>query len=166
MVALGVVLVVVGVVGLAIDDGDDDEDGGATVATSTTTEPAGVGDQSDPTEDLVEAFYVEFAAAFGDGDVDFLFDRLDPVVIGLYGAAQCRDHVDDILGARSFEVVDIGTPAPWDFGAEREQQSLVVEDAIPVEVVQRLGETEATSEAHVTIRDGGVRWFTDCGDPV
>lgn len=166
LAGLGALLVTVGVVGLVTgDDGDDVT--GAPTTTARAEDPGGTTSSAPvPIDEQIGAFYAEFGAAFGSGDVDFLFDRLDPAVLELYGADQCREHVASILGERTFEIGDVGAPAPWDFGTEREGKPLIVEDAVPVDVVQKVDDREIPSEAHVTVREGTVRWFTDCGAPV
>lgn len=171
MVALGIVLVAIGVVGLVTDD-DGDEVASATSSSSTSSTAALGGGEPDlggtaraTPEERIREFYVAFEEAFQEGDAAFLFDRLHPAVIELYGANQCLDFTSD-LPPRTFEIVEIHEPEPWDFGSEREGRELVVEDAIQVDVVQQVEGREIELASHLTVGPDGVRWFTDCGDPV
>ena len=42
----------------------------------------------------MEDFLVAFAAAIAAGDVDYLFDRLHPAVVGGYGPELCRTWIE------------------------------------------------------------------------
>lgn len=48
-------------------------------------------------QDLLEEFVVEFNQATADTDVDWLYDRLAPSVIDVYGEAACRAHVENVI---------------------------------------------------------------------
>lgn len=58
-----------------------------TSTTSTTAAPTA-------TVESVEDFVQAFAAAIAAGDVDFLFDRLHPAVVGGFGPALCRSWIE------------------------------------------------------------------------
>lgn len=163
MIAGGVVLVVVGIVGgfVFADDGDDDAPI-ATATTSSTSSTVATADAETP-----EELYTLLEEAFRSGDADTLFARLDRAVLDAYGADQCRGYLDGVEQPElEIDVVAVGEPEVWAFG-ERDGLAIRVEDAIPVELVQTVdGTASAPQEAHVRRVGDELRWFTDCGDPI
>ncbi len=69
-----------------------------TTTTSTAVEPTA------PAE-TVEEFVLAFAAAIAVGDVEFLFDRLHPAVVGGFGPALCRSWIEgEVLLLGNYEL--------------------------------------------------------------
>ncbi len=57
-------------------------------------------------------------------------------------------------------------PEKWDFG-DRDDLVIPIDDAIPVDIVQRTDGDEARVQtSHLATIDVELRWFTDCGKPV
>ncbi len=117
-------------------------------------------------EEGVEEFYASLGEAIRTGDADFLFARLHPEVLELYGEDQCRASVERLDNPDyEIEVIAVGEARRFLFG-KREGLKIPVADTIPVEIVQRAGDQEVEQTAHVARVDGELRWFTDCGDPI
>ncbi len=69
-----------------------------TTTTSTAVEPTA------PAE-TVEEFVLAFAAAIAVGDVEFLFDRLHPAVVGGFGPVLCRSWIEgEVLLLGNYEL--------------------------------------------------------------
>ena len=113
----------------------------------------------------VDAFLADLAVALSDGDGDFLYSRLHPTVLGLYGESQCTAYTGSRLAPGfQLEVRAATGPAPWTW--ERDGRFTDVEEVFTVDVIRTLGDDVAEQELHVAYVDGEIRWFTDCGDPV
>lgn len=70
-----------------------------TTSTTTSTTTTLVPDET------VEDFVVRFASAIEDGDVDFLFDRLHPAVVGGFGMDLCRSWItNEILVLENYRL--------------------------------------------------------------
>ena len=141
-IVLGLVFTVVAVLGLVVAEGDP----------QATEDP--------------QAFLELLEQAHAEEDATTLLKRLHPVVVELYGEAQCRDHVAQLVArppGPEQEVAAVDGPGPWTFG-EHEGLAVPVEDVLSVEVVQR-GSPEGERELHLGLVDGRLHWFTDCGDP-
>ncbi len=65
-----------------------------TTSSSTTTSSTTSTAAPSSTAETVEEFVVAFAAAIAANDVDFLFDRLHPAVVGGFGPALCRSWIE------------------------------------------------------------------------
>jgi hypothetical protein len=113
-----------------------------------------------------EEFFALFAEAIRTGDVQFLLERLHPVVLERYGARQCRSAVASIANDPDFEakVRTVSDPGPYEFASDG--QSATVEDTLTVGVTFTNANGSSRQDAHVAYVDGVLRWFTDCGDPV
>lgn len=157
LMAVGILTATAGIVGFVFsgDEGTEVVVGTPTPAPSPTPE----------TDLIVRDFYAQLGRAFQTNNQTFLFDRLHPEVSKLYGEPQCRQHLVAIAGNRSFEVLQVHQPAPWNYG-EREGRQIIIPDAIQVDVIQRLeGREPVQSATHLVISGDHPRWFTDCGDP-
>ncbi len=142
----------------------DFEDGGTaegivSLARSTETVAAA------PSGSTVEEFMAQLATALREGDEAFLFPRLHPAVLELYGEEQCRAYTTPLQDPTlQLEVRGVTGPERWAW--ERDDRTTDVADVFTVAVLLRSGDTEADQELHVGIVAGDLRWFTDCGDPL
>ncbi|MBI2169665.1 MAG: hypothetical protein HYU28_09250 [Actinobacteria bacterium] len=167
----GAALAAVGAIGLVSDDGDSKPapaatpTGEVTTSTSRATTTSTTEAAAPTTEELVSAFYEVFGAAFREAETDFLFERLHPEVIALYGEDQCRAFIEKVPDNRSFEILEVHNPAPWNYG-EREGREIPIEDAIQVDVIQRIDDRDTQLDSHLAVVGDEVRWFTDCGEPI
>ena len=166
MIAAGVVLVVFGLIGgLAFAEDDEVESDSVAVGT-TSTLPRRTTTTERPAETPQE-LYALLERAFAENDDELLFARLDRAVLDAYGEDGCRAYLERLTPpGPTFEVVSVGDPAPWTFGA-RDGLAIEIADAIPVGVViTQDGEAQPVQETHVRREGRELRWFTDCGDPL
>ncbi len=123
----------------------------------TTTVPAGIG--------LVEPFILAFTEAVRSGDADYLLSRLHPVVEELYGAAACAAYVPGVIDTDLELVVrEVAGPDTWDWTIDG--VTTAIPDTYAVEVSRLEGGQTIIQELHVSLFDGEIRWFTDCGEPL
>lgn len=135
---------------------------------TTTTE------KGSKTAETVNEFAAKWQKAFRSGDVDFLIARLHPAVIERYGDAACR--------------VSINRQAPdpgWKITVEKVSElglyeyasdglSTMINSAYTVTAVResksqvqgQTGTSQTTSDIHLALVDGKLRWFSDCGEPL
>ncbi len=188
VVALGIILVIVGVV---TADGDDEvvaaqatttSDAPATTLAPTTTEATPTTTTTSTTSttttstttttttttlppvpgpEEVDGFVQEMAAAIATGDVSFLLDRLHSVAIGLKDAETCRAFIEaEILLLENYRVV--GTVETTSQVYEVGDSNVTVDPLYlaPVAFEFRGQSFDATS--NFAPEDGLMRWFTPC----
>lgn len=127
-------------------------------------EPAEEPVEESPAAETPEEFLADLATALQEGDARFLFDRLNPAVIEVYGADQCRTHTRGLQDPSStFDIVRISDLEPYDYNPD----GLTVTIPEAYTVTADITGTEGTSrgQVHVAPDDGLITWFTDCGDP-
>ena len=129
------------------------------------TVPPTVGPEpTEPPDTLTaEGFAQELAAAIGQGDDEYLYERLHPATIERYGEQACRAYVAGIEGEVNWEILGSSGPQAWSY--ETDGLATTIDDAWTVTVRQPGAEPEVR-EVHYAQTDGTWRWFTDCGDPV
>jgi hypothetical protein len=113
-----------------------------------------------------EEFFALFAEAIRTGDVEFLLDRLHPVVLDLYGRQQCRAAVASLPTDPSFGVRVRSVRGPESYEFAPDGQSVTVDDAFTLTLAFTSTEGTSRQEGHLALIDGEMRWFTDCGDPL
>lgn len=166
--AVGVVIGLVGVVGLALDDGTD-----AAETPATTTAPAPTSTAAPPTSSTTELpaespgdFVTALLQAIADGDSAFLLARLADATYERYGTDQCErffSSLDD--PTERFEVRAVGDPRPFEYVTDG--VSRTIEDAVPVEIARVINGQTILQEQHVTrAADGTFRFYSDCGEPI
>jgi hypothetical protein len=113
----------------------------------------------------VDAFLAEFGEAMVTHDIGFLLDSLHPAVIDLYGQPACEQYLDATADPSfEIEVFKIGPLEPWIW--EMDGVSTPIDGAHKVDAqLSQSGQTNDVS-LHVAPVDDGLRWFTDCGDPL
>lgn len=124
------------------------------------------GDEEPEVVETPQEFFTLLDDGFQRGDAEFLFDRLHPAVLDLYGEAQCLTYLSSLDAPDAIEVVEVYRPEAWFYGT-RDDRQVLIEDAVRVDLVERIGDEEVELEAHLAPGDDGTfRWFTDCGDPI
>jgi hypothetical protein len=172
LIASGVVVVAVGVIG-AINSGGEDVVAGTTGAPTgetigsetVVTGPTAV--ETGPTAPEVETpeeFLPLFAQAIREGDARFLFSRLHPSVVDLYGARQCRASAGAFVDPEA-DFVFVSTSEPGEYPWEVDGVTTPVEDVLTVQVTAVAAGEEIDREIHLGIIGTELRWFTDCGEP-
>src|SRR5262245_53230179 len=165
-IVAGVALIAVGTIGaLASDDPQGPEGATAGVGSTGSTAPtaSSATGATEPTGSTAqietpEAFLSSFAEAIRQGDARFLFDRLHPVVVDLYGAQACRAAVRAFVDPTT-DLVFVSTSEPGPYLFEADGTSTEVQDVLTVEVEGQ------GQPIHLGIVGSELRWFTDCGDP-
>ncbi len=174
--ALGAVLVIVGLI-LVSTGGDDPSEQSkpveptTTIATSTTTTTTVVTTTVTSTTTTTtpaespEVFLGELNLAFESGDAEFLLGRLNEAVLERYGVDQCASYLSEILpqsqGLSMRREVGVG---PWKYSTDGVATSLAGVTAIEVDRMVN-GETRI-NELHWKMVGGVFTWFTDCGTPL
>jgi hypothetical protein len=190
LVAVGLLALVAGVVGvLMVDPGEDAEPAptgvtaaaptgptsaaptgptsagptGPTAATAPTG-PTATGPAREP--QTPEEFFGTLAAAFAEGDGRFLFMRLHPATVERYGAAQCRGLFATFeFPEYSIEVLSVGDVGPFDY--ETDGLSRRIDGATSVRIrFTEDGTTFIETDSHIVLDAGRYRWLTDCGTPL
>jgi hypothetical protein len=133
----------------------------AVVASSTPTAPA----VSPPSTDAVatwQALLAPFVTGMASGDTGYLFDHLDPAVLQVYGADQCRAALAETAPdpTSHYTVLSVSGPAPWPYTAAG--QTVTVSDVYAIEANVTLGGQMANGTHHFTLRNGALNWFTKC----
>jgi hypothetical protein len=167
MLAVGLALTVVGVIGLTSEDDTADE-AAPTAPTSTATgspEASATATSEADTDALVRSFFADLRDAVRAGELERLGPQLHRAVIERYGQQACNDDLARRQGDPSFdvEVVDIDAPAAWDYTTD--EITTMIDEAVAVTLTITENDEPAASQAHVIVRDGSVQWFTDCGEP-
>lgn len=118
-----------------------------------------------PDTELVETFTADLVDAMQSHDVTFLFDRLHPAILNIYGAEACQTYLGSIAGYSNIEVLQISGPGDWIF--ERDGTSTPIQDAYTIDANFTLPEGQVNpAVAHFALIDREMSWFTDCGDPL
>jgi hypothetical protein len=181
VIAIGVAMIVVAVIGVLASGGSDDQSAAGTPTADTRTPPiptSVVGTTpatrapttTPPTAarpvETAQEFFAALQRAFRDNDDVFLFARLHPLVIARYGAEQCRAYFAQQFAANySAEVLGVRAAEPWDWTLDGRTDNVAA--AIPVRVRSTDDGTSFREvEAHLALVDGQIRWFTDCGTPI
>ena len=116
-------------------------------------------------EALVRTFVGDFDRAQQALDVEFLVDRLDPLVIERYGLTQCTSYLTATAGSVSnLEIESVTGPGTFQFTTDGLTDS-VSGDSYRVELTLEANGTLTSATPNYHVIDGVVRWFTDCGNP-
>lgn len=132
-----------------------------TAFVGTTTSAAPTTTTTDVAE-AVEEFGPAFAAALEAGDLDFVFDRLHPVVLASFGEDLCRAYVErEVSLIREYRIIGpVGGPGSTTFSTP--EGDITVTDLYTAPVSFRFEGQEVTTEGAFAPVAGEVRWFTNC----
>lgn len=112
-----------------------------------------------------ELFFEMFGEAHDSGDAATLFDLLDAATLDRYGPDQCRSYLDEVVGSLADPMLVSATAQPWSY--ETDGVVTEVPDAWTLEIDAVLGGSPVQATMHLRpAADGGLRWFTDCGEPI
>jgi hypothetical protein len=141
---------------------------------STVAPPTAAAPSAAPSLDalaLIRAFFVDLEAAIRDGNQESLVASLGGAVIDRYGVSECESTLAsrDPSPQQAFEILSIAGPDAWDYVTDG--LTTTIPNAYTVQA-RVTGPTASgavvtqDAELHVTIGDGTVLWYTDCGDPL
>jgi hypothetical protein len=144
-VAIAVVIVLVGVLGLVFGWGS-----------SSTTRSV---------NEKPEAFLAQLVQAQQVGDQAFLYPRLDPAVLARYGSAQCQAATATFKDpSLALHLVSVSGPAAYAY--ESDGHSVSVPNVYTLHVTGTEDNQPVTRDIHLALLDHRFRIFTDCGTPL
>ena len=112
-----------------------------------------------------DIFLTNFGQAHDSGDANSLFDLLDVATIDRYGPDQCRSYLDQVVG--SLTAPTLVSADQQVFNYETDGVTTEIPDAWRLQIDVELGGSPAQVAMHLRpVEDGGLRWFTDCGEPI
>ena len=183
LVAVGLVVVAIGVVGLVSDRGaatatvvgsvvaspsatPAPTPSAAPALTAAATPPPTPSPSATPDADTrIRAFYVVFVPAFKTGDAKTLLALVHPATIERYGVAACRASFAKLTDPTYAVVIKtIHAPAPWAYAKDGLTKTIADVWAVDVDVTYQ--GTTTTAVFHVAPVGGEIRWFADCGTPL
>jgi hypothetical protein len=161
--ALGLVVVVVGVLGTVLDWGAETKSEAVVDDGSAEPEPE---TQAPPDAETPEEFLSSLATAIQEGDVDFQVERLHPAVIDRYGEDACRAEVATRTDpTRAFTDPQVRAE-PEDFDYASDGLSQIITDTVVVDAQVTIGGATEAQAVHIAEVDGEFRYFSDCGTPL
>ena len=167
VIAVGVVIALIGVLGLVLGWGGSDESTASpssTTSTSSSSSSTSSSTSSSATDETPEEFFALFTAAVKSGDTAFLLARTHPAVIARYGEAQCAAFVPG-LEDPTFDLRLVSVSAPGDFDYASDGQSTIVPDTYTFQLDGSAAGSSGPRDRHFALVDGEFRLFIDCGTP-
>lgn len=163
VIAVGAVIAMVGVLGLALGWGDSSASPAAP-ASSTTTTPTSRSTSSSAKDETPEVFFALFTTAVKSDDAAFLLARAHPVVIARYGQAQCAAFVPQ-LADPTIDLRIVSVSGPDDFDYASDDLSVIVPDTYTFQLDGTAAGSTGPRDRHFALVDGKFRLFVDCGTP-
>ena len=112
--------------------------------------------------ETVEEFVDRFAAAIAASDVEFLFDRLHPAVIGGFGPDVCRNWVEaEILQFSDYELTGLAE-GPGDQSFSTPAGSGVIENAFSAPIHFTFQGQGFDAEGGFALIDTEMYWLGQC----
>lgn len=176
LTAVGVVVLVVGLLGL-VGGGDDEGGGEASDVTTTVADPTSETSEAPAAttsttlaattttlalDEAIPFFLVSFNTAFASGDAGQVLALLHPAVFDTFGEGTCRSYLEGLAGTPQPALVYREHAEPEDWGWEVDGQLVAVPDAVAVEVDREISGQTIIQEIHVATVDGELRTFVDC----
>ena len=124
----------------------------------TATDTTSAADADADADETVEEFFPEYLAAIEGGDIEFLFDRLHPVVLAQPSADLCRAFIErEILALVNYRITgDITGPVSQTIAGTTVSEVF----SAPVAFVFQGQSFDGT--ATFAAVDRQMRWFTEC----
>ncbi len=132
----------------------------SSTTTTTTTEPLAEDEATTttaPPVETVEEFLALFRAALDADDVDFLYNRLHPIVTDAFGADLCRAFVEREIAILENYEATAAAGAPITRSVQGVEVDII---DVPVEFDFQGQHFEAVST--YALIDGQVRYFSEC----
>ena len=133
-----------------------------TTSTSTTTTSTTTTTTTTMPDQTVEEFLPEFVAAIESGDVDFLFDRLHPAVVGGYGPDLCRNWIEaEILTLQNYQLTG-PVVGPIDQPFTTPAGTGTIENAFSVPASFVFQGQQFDTDAGFALVDARMHWLGQC----
>jgi hypothetical protein len=116
-------------------------------------------------ESEVQNFLNVLDAAVRTGNTDLRLAHLNPAVIDRYGEPQCRDFLAGQHDkTRRDQVTSVGKPESFEYTTDN--QSVIIPDALPVQVRETNKGKKGDRNIHLARVNGQLTYFIDCGGPL
>jgi hypothetical protein len=166
VIAVGVVIALIGVLGLVLDWGGSSTSTAAPKSKaksgSSTSSPSAA--SSSVAEETPEEFFALFTTAVKNGDTAFLAARAHPAVIERYGEAQCAAFMTNLVDPTvNLHLVSVSKPENFDYASDG--KSTIIPDTITFHVDGSNSSSSGPRDFHYARVEGKFRIFVDCGDP-
>jgi hypothetical protein len=113
----------------------------------------------------VQKFLNILDAAVRTGNTDLRVAHLNQAVIDRYGEQQCRDFLAGQQDpTRRDQVKSVGKPESFEYATD--DQSVVVAQALPVQVHETSKGKKGDRNIHLVRINGQFSYFIDCGGPL
>jgi hypothetical protein len=113
----------------------------------------------------VQKFLNVLDAAVRTGNTDLRVAHLNQAVIDRYGEQQCRDFLAGQQDpTRRDQVKSVGKPESFEYATD--DQSVVVAQALPVQVHETSKGKKGDRNIHLVRINGQFSYFIDCGGPL
>jgi len=164
VIAVGVVIALIGVLGLALDWGGSSKSTAAPASTASSSSHTSTSSSSSSTDETPEEFFALFTAAVKNGDTDFLLTRAHPAVIERYGEAQCAAFVPSLVDP-TFDLRLVSVSGPEDFDYASDGKSTIAPNTYTFQLEGSAAGSSGPRDRHFALVDGKFRLFVDCGTP-
>jgi hypothetical protein len=112
--------------------------------------------------ETVEDFIETYAAAIAAGDVDFLFDRLHPAVVGGFGSELCRSWIEsEILQFTSYTMTG-PADGPYDQSFTTPVGTGIIENAFVAPITFTFQGQSFDTDAGFALVDAEMHWLGLC----
>ncbi len=110
----------------------------------------------------IQTFATNLAQALKVNNTTFLFDNLDPAVLRLYGADQCRQHINQRKAdpTTKIQVLNVNGSGPWVYVTEAGSQQVTQVYTLTANVTQQGTLTQTL--VHFGVNGDQLDWFTRC----
>lgn len=117
-------------------------------------------------QSAVDSFVEAFNQAFTDQDSRALYFLLDPAVVSRYGEEACQAYLQTVVETpTTITALELSKTETWEWQRDGLSEALSPVFNLSVEFTSADGTT--TQDLHLRLPgNNGVRWFTDCGDPL
>jgi hypothetical protein len=185
MMALGVAVLVAGIAEVADSRNDSVQPAGSSTTTTMVAAGAAVASTTSSTAtatatpapspttteasttttiaaETVDAFVADFARAVADGDVEFVFSRLHPAVIELYGDELCRAWTErEIMALGEYQLTG-PVAGPEDVAVSADGATVEVSDLFVAPVRFAFQGESFDAQGQFAPVDGVIHWLGVC----
>jgi hypothetical protein len=134
-----------------------------TITTTTITTTTTAATTTTVAAETLEQFVESYRAALDTDDVGFLFDRLHPRVVGIYGSDLCRAWVArEVVGLDNYEIAgEVTGPADEMFTAS-DGTRFAIADKFSTTITFTIQGQDFETEAGFALVEGVMYWLGTC----